>query len=230
MISRADHSKNFTVISGETITDYDLSTEALGLLVRMLAMRDDWEFSINGMAYQFRMSKKTILRLVTELKQKGYIEIEHRKNKNGQFIGCAWKVNEIAHNSLFGNSANGNSVYGNSANGNSEKGNILTNTNITNIDKTNIDITSIRYGEFQNVLLSNSQFEKLAEKLGKETRDGLIYELSCYLCNHPRKYKDHYATILSWARKREQSQTRPIKPIEEEENVWDRIIREEGWK
>lgn len=54
------------------------------------------------------------------------------------------------------------------------------------------------YGEFQNVLLTAEEMEKLKQKFPDyELR---IEKLSNYIASKGAKYKSHYATILSWAR------------------------------
>lgn len=55
------------------------------------------------------------------------------------------------------------------------------------------------YGECENVKLTEEEHKKLTEK----GYSGLIDELSLYIASKGDKYKDHYATVLSWARKRE---------------------------
>lgn len=55
-----------------------------------------------------------------------------------------------------------------------------------------------KYGEFQNVLLTEEEHQKLKERLGTEL-DRFIENLSTYLESHKRKHYDsHYATILNW--------------------------------
>lgn len=54
------------------------------------------------------------------------------------------------------------------------------------------------YGEFQNVKLTEEEYEKIEEK----NLTPYIEKLSCYLENNPKKkYASHYATILTWDRK-----------------------------
>jgi phage replication O-like protein O len=60
------------------------------------------------------------------------------------------------------------------------------------------------YGEFLNVLLTEQEYEKLKQKVGRPRADDLIEQLSSYMRQNPanaKKYVDHYATILNWARK-----------------------------
>lgn len=65
-------------------------------------------------------------------------------------------------------------------------------------DKNNksIDI----YGEFQNVSLSDDEYQKLVERFPMDYQDR-IERLSEYMASKHKTYKSHYATILSWARR-----------------------------
>ena len=72
------------------------------------------------------------------------------------------------------------------------------------IDKT--DKTKKHFGEFNNVLLTETEYQKLKEKLG-DLADKLIEDLSLYIASKGKKYKSHYATILSWSRKNSSSTT-----------------------
>lgn len=68
------------------------------------------------------------------------------------------------------------------------------------------------HGEFSNVLLTPEQFSKLGEQFGTLQRDLVLEELSGYITEHPKKYKDHYITLRNWLLKRkgEQAQPQPI--------------------
>lgn len=54
-----------------------------------------------------------------------------------------------------------------------------------------------KYGEFQNVLLTNEEYHKLE----KSNLLSYIETLSSYIASKGKKYKSHYATILNWSRK-----------------------------
>ena len=64
---------------------------------------------------------------------------------------------------------------------------------------TDVDIAPCKksYGEFNNVLLSDPELEKLKARFSDWEKR--IERLSVYIANHPNKYKNHYATILTWA-------------------------------
>lgn len=78
---------------------------------------------------------------------------------------------------------------------------------IRSIDKISIEKNSIvkkenikekkSYGEFNNVLLTDEEYAKLE----KSNLLPYIETLSSYIASKGKKYKSHYATILTWSRK-----------------------------
>ena len=65
---------------------------------------------------------------------------------------------------------------------------------INNIDNNNIYNI---YGEFKNVKLTDDEYKKLEEK----NLLPYIEKLSSYIASKGKRYKSHYATILTWSRK-----------------------------
>lgn len=63
-----------------------------------------------------------------------------------------------------------------------------------------------RYGEYQNVLLSDSELEKLKAEFPTDWEQR-IERLSEYIASTGKRYKSHLATIRSWARKDKQGQS-----------------------
>ena len=61
-----------------------------------------------------------------------------------------------------------------------------------------------KYGEFNNVLLTKQELEKLKEKYPNDYLQR-IERVSGYVASTGKSYKSHYATIISWARKDEQN-------------------------
>ena len=56
-----------------------------------------------------------------------------------------------------------------------------------------------KYGEFNNVLLTKQELEKLKEKYPNDYLQR-IERVSDYVASTGKSYKSHYATIISWAR------------------------------
>lgn len=55
----------------------------------------------------------------------------------------------------------------------------------------------ILYGEYQNIRLTDEEYQKLQEKMQGHT-DTMIEKLSRYIKSSGKDYKDHYVTILNW--------------------------------
>ena len=68
-----------------------------------------------------------------------------------------------------------------------------------------------KHGEYQNVLLTDKEFEKLKNEY-PDINDR-IERLSEYIASTGKKYKSHYATVRAWARKE--------KPEKQEEPKFD---------
>lgn len=64
-------------------------------------------------------------------------------------------------------------------------------------------VSKKKFGEFENVFLSEQEFEKLKARFKNEA-EVYIERLSNYIESSGKRYKSHYATILSWAEKDKQ--------------------------
>lgn len=69
--------------------------------------------------------------------------------------------------------------------------------NVTNRN-TNKSNTKDKYIEC--VYLSQDEYNKLIEKLGKTKTNGMIEDLNNYIMSKGKRYKSHYHTILNWDR------------------------------
>lgn len=74
-IFRVHKDNNFTVISNDLIRDKRLSLKARGLMILMLSLPDDWDFSVAGLASINQESEKTIKTMLAELKEFGYLVV-----------------------------------------------------------------------------------------------------------------------------------------------------------
>lgn len=98
MIMRSNHAADFFSIQNATARDERLSLTARGLLVFLLSMSDDWQFSVNGLAKQLGIGRNKIISLVKELQAAGYISIEKETSQGGKFSGAAWTIRETPEN------------------------------------------------------------------------------------------------------------------------------------
>lgn len=70
----------------------------------------------------------------------------------------------------------------------------------TTTETTTIDKHKNVYGEFKNVLLTETEYQKLTDKFDDRVPE-LIEKLSAGIESKGYKYKSHYATILNWVRR-----------------------------
>ena len=174
------------------------------------ANRFNWKefsISISSLIFKSKLSKSDIYRSRNKLKQFGLIEFKEKKGNQ-----CTvYKINSCV--SLFGThfgtqfETESGTTFDTPFNTVSETpidtnvGNINKTKNINkNINRNKKEIIKEKFGEFENVLLSADEFQKLKSKLGSET-EGYIERLSSYIASSGKKYKSHYATILSWTQK-----------------------------
>ena len=170
------------------------------------ANRFNWKefsISISSLIFKSKLSKSDIYRSRNKLKQFGLIDFKEKKGNQ-----CTvYKINSCV--SLFGThfgtqfGTESETTFDTPFNTVSET---PIDTNVGNINKTkNInknkkEIVKEKFGEFENVLLSADELQKLKSKLGTET-ESYIERLSSYIASSGKRYKSHYATILSWTQK-----------------------------
>lgn len=87
-------------------------------------------------------------------------------------------------------------------------------------------------GEFNNVELNEEELTKLVDRYGRSAVKQLIDELSSYLKSSGKRYKDHYATLLNWARRKgvvevpRRTQTVEVEQITPEQEARNAEMRE----
>ena len=62
----------------------------------------------------------------------------------------------------------------------------------------------VSYGELENVKLTPEEYQKLVDLMGENNVRILILDLDTYIASKGVRYKSHYATIQSWARRKNQ--------------------------
>lgn len=73
--------------------------------------------------------------------------------------------------------------------------------NVTPLRNTDTETEQIQiYGQFENVTLTATEHSKLVERFGLAGAEQRIQNLSEYIASKGKRYKSHYATILTWAR------------------------------
>lgn len=82
-----------------------------------------------------------------------------------------------------------------------------------NIKKKEPHIIKKSFGEFKNVKLTQEEKEKLNKNYHELRTNEFITRLDNYIESTGKKYKSHYATIISWINKEQQNKTEKEKSI-----------------
>ena len=86
-----------------------------------------------------------------------------------------------------------------------------------------------KHGHYDNVLLSDEQFEKLKTEFPNDWNER-IEKLSAYIASTGKSYKDHLATIRNWDRmEKEREKKERDRKGYDGTNVFLAIGKEEGW-
>lgn len=80
-VFRVIKNENYTTVSNYHLKDKRLSLKAKGLLTMMLSLKEDWNYSIAGLAAISKENETAIKSGLNELKEYGYLEVI-KKNPN----------------------------------------------------------------------------------------------------------------------------------------------------
>lgn len=94
-ILRKDNKERYTTIPMEIIRDERLSLKDIGLLVSMLSLPDNWEFSENGLEKIYKNDGQTSIRTgLKNLEKYGYLKRIRTRNTNGKIASVDWYLYE----------------------------------------------------------------------------------------------------------------------------------------
>ena len=145
-----------------------------------------------------KLTKNDLYKSRNKLKQFGLLDFKER----GGNKSTIYKMNSVV--SLYGTqngTQNGTQIITQDMTQSmAQNVNILKTKNKKPETRNKKEIIKEKFGEFENVFLSADEFQKLKSKLGTET-ESYIERLSSYIASSGKKYKSHYATILSWTQK-----------------------------
>ena len=85
MIQKTRPPENFTPIRNEVLRDERLNLTDRGLLVTLMSLPENWDFSIEGMTKILPDGKSRIKSSLNRLEEFGYIEIAQERNEAGKF-------------------------------------------------------------------------------------------------------------------------------------------------
>ena len=82
-VFRVEKSREFTVIANCVFKDRTLSAKAKGLLVEMLSLPENWDYTLKGLTCLFTDGLDSIRQGIRELEEHGYIVRERKRDAKG---------------------------------------------------------------------------------------------------------------------------------------------------
>lgn len=190
--------REYTALPFEYLEEMDVLSDAeYGRLIRALQ-----EYSMSGQEPELNGTEKVYWKRVRNR------ENRYREGFEDQDRAKSERALKAA-NARWSNAKDANACASITSNAKDAKTKANTETKTkanteTKRDKAHDAPTRHRYGEYKNVLLSDSELEKLKSEFPGDW-ESRIERLSEYMASSGKKYKDFLATIRSWARKEKKS-------------------------
>lgn len=159
----------------------------------------------NAYGFTKRMEKLGLIELMEDgnLLIKGY-----KKRQNSNLSGAErqkrFRQKNVKKNHVT-NVTQGVTEQRNDSNARVEKSRveyIYTQSDPVTVEKKKDQPKKETFGELGNVKLTNQEYEKLVSNLDEKFVNQMIFELDTYVGSTGKRYKSHYATILSWAKRK----------------------------
>lgn len=202
-VFRVEKNANYTTMCNYHLRDQTLSLKAKGLLSMLLSLPDTWHYSVRGLAAISREGVDGILTALKELETHGYLERRQLRGPGGRLGQTEYVIFEMPKSQPCTDSPCTEKPYTvlpdteSPAQISKER----VNKEPTRTEKKETAPPSRhRYGMYQNVLLSDAELEKLRIEFPADYQNR-IERLSEYIASSGKHYKNHLATIRSWAKR-----------------------------
>ena len=210
----------YAIIPANVRYDKDLPPMAKLLYgeITCLTQKDGLCWASNAyFAGLYEMSKDRISKLISILENKGYISVHVERNDKNEVVKRYIKLNTVESTTPTVENNETSLVENNETPlvKNNEENNInLNNTRMNNI---NLNIPHSKqknqkhkFGEYQNVLLSDEELQKLKNEYGDEKTIKAIKLFSELIEMKGYKYKSHYLAMKKWVFKAVEEQSRQV--------------------
>ena len=94
-VFRIEKNRNYTVMSNYHLRDQSISCKACGLLSKMLALPDDWDYTTRGLAAICKDGLDSIRSALKELEGAGYLERRQLRDDHGRMADVEYIIYEM---------------------------------------------------------------------------------------------------------------------------------------
>lgn len=211
-VFRVEKNSNYTTMCNYHLRDQNLSLKAKGLLSLFLSLPDAWHYSIRGIVAISKEGVDSVNSALRELEECGYLIRSQKRLENGRMGEIEYVIYEIPEG------ADPDADFPGTGSPYTENPDTVLsdpenprgiNKDKTSTERTNTEINKKReskrpvrhrYGQYQNVLLSDEEVEKLMNEFPNDYQNR-IERLSEYMASTGKVYKNHLATMRSWAKR-----------------------------
>ena len=203
-VFRVEKNANYTTMCNYHLRDQTLSLKAKGLLSMLLSLPDTWHYSVRGLAAISREGVDGILTALKELETHGYLERRQLRGPGGRLGQTEYVIFEMPKSQPCTEkpyTVNPDTVLPDTESPAQIRKERVSKESIRKDQKKETAPPSRhRYGMYQNVLLSDAELEKLRIEFPADYQNR-IERLSEYIASSGKHYKNHLATIRSWAKR-----------------------------
>ena len=93
-VFHVEKNTDYTIMANHHLRDKSLSLKAKGLLSQMLSLPEEWDYTLQGLAYINREQIDAIRQAVHELERAGYIVRARARDSRGRLRGAEYTIYE----------------------------------------------------------------------------------------------------------------------------------------
>ena len=176
--------------------------------------KDECYPSVKLIMDEIGMSDRRFYKHINLLKQQGVVEAKQLR-ENNKWSKTIYKITHAVNFPHLQNARTQNARTQNVG------------TNKTSKEKKNM--SKYKYGEYGNVLLTDTEKNKLVEEYGQDMFDEIIKKLDGYIEASGKKYKSHAAVINNWVIKAVQEEQRKNKSNSGENGITSKLAKISEW-
>lgn len=162
-VFRVEKNSNYTTMCNYHLRDQGLSLKGKGLLSMLLSLPDTWNYSVRGLSSITPDGVDGVLTALKELERLGYLERNQQRESNGRMGRAEYVIYEMPRKKPCSESPCTENPAQLSTN----------RTSTETINKREKKEIQHRYGSYENVLLSDTEYGKLRQEF---PGDYQIYE------------------------------------------------------
>jgi hypothetical protein len=219
-VFRVIKNTGYTTMSNRHLRDKSLSLKGKGLLSMLLSLPDEWRYSVNGLTAICKEGRSSVLSTLQELERSGYVNRRQTRDASGHMSGSEYDIYETPEDNPQRKSPQSRKPQSGNPTTDNPTAEKPTTDNppqlITDESKKEESITDRMgeapphrcYGRYKNVLLSDEDLGRLKAEFPLDWQRR-IDRLSEYMASTGKTYRNHLATIESWASRDDEKRKKP---------------------